>query len=235
VPCEPSGDDASRVRRVYERYGRDPSKQRDWSAANPGNACIRAELISAAHGALGHTLKTAGRVLDVGCGTGWWLAGLASDPSVSASLHGVELLPERVSAAIASVPQASIELADARALPYEDDSFDLATLFLVLSSMRTRPDAAQALNEAHRVLAPGGVLLIWEPRIPNPLNRETVLISARLVRAALRGATIYRRTLTVLPPLARRLGSHTQTAYPLLRRIPVLRTHQLFCVRFPEG
>lgn len=235
MPTEPSSDDEPRLRRVYESYRRDPSKLRDWSAANPGNARIRAELIGAAYGALGRALQSAQRVLDVGCGTGWWLAQLAGDPSVSASLHGVELLPARASAAAAGVPEATIELADARALPYEDDSFDLATLFVVLSSMRTRADAAQALREARRVLAPGGALLLWEPRVPNPLNRETVLITPRLVSGALSGAAIERRTLTVLPPLARRLGAYTQRAYPLLRRIPALRSHQLFCARFPAG
>ena len=228
-------DDEARVRRVYERYGRDPAKQRDWSADNPGNACIRAELVSSAYRAAGGTVETAARVLDVGCGTGWWLAHLASDPNVSASLHGVELLPARASAAAASVPDATIELADARALPYEDDSFDLATLFVVLSSMRTPSDAALGLSEAWRVLAPGGVLLVWEPRVPNPLNRSTVLISPRLVRDALPGATLERRTLTVMPPLVRRLGTHAERAYPLLARVPVLRTHQLLCARTPPG
>jgi hypothetical protein len=79
------------------------------------------------------------------------------------------------------------------------------------------------------VLAPGGRLVVWEPRVPTLGNRVT-----RLVRPAeLEGATgvvAARRSLTVAPPLARRLGPRW---YARLARVPALRTHRLLVLERP--
>jgi ubiquinone/menaquinone biosynthesis C-methylase UbiE len=179
----------------------------------------------------GPSLLDARAVLDVGCGSGWWLERLALDARVSAALHGVELLAARAAAAHQRVPSARIETADARQLPYDDASFDAVTLLTVLSSLAHTADAERALSEARRVLRPGGALLIWEPRVINPLNSSTVFVGRRAVRRALAEDALESRTTTVFPPLARRLGSRTERLYPVLLRINFLRTHRLVCAR----
>jgi SAM-dependent methyltransferase len=221
------GEERGRVGRIYRGYENDPRRQQRWSAENPGNQAIRAELVTATFALAGEPLRAAGAVLDVGCGTGWWLAELASRPEIGASLHGLELLRERVAAAGARVPEAQIVNGDVRELPYEDGSFAVVTLFTVLSSLATRDDVAVALREAARVAAPGGSVLAWEPRIPNSLNRTTIHVGAGAVRSALAEAEIESRTLTLAPPIARRLGPATGRLYPLLAAIPPLRTHRL--------
>ena len=105
----------------------------------------------------------------------------------------------------------------------------------VLSSLPGRSDAELALQDAWRVLAPDGVLLVWEPRLPNPLNQHTTLIGRDLLRRATAGAKIDFRPTTVLPALARRLGGRTEDLYPRLARIAAIRTHRLACVRRPGG
>lgn len=216
-----------RLRGVYGGYRASAGKQRNWSAENPGNAAIRAELVQTAFSLAGRELIGADAILDVGCGSGWWLEGLAGDERVSARLQGVELLPERAAAARSRVPTAVIALGDARELPFEEGRFDVVTLFTVLSSLSGGADAERALREARRVLRPGGVLLVWEPRVANPFNRNTVFISRPLLERALAGARVEVRTLTVLPALARRLGTRTTRLYPRLSRIALLRTHRL--------
>jgi ubiquinone/menaquinone biosynthesis C-methylase UbiE len=235
-PAESPADAArsqeqERIRRAYDRYAHDPRKQQDWAADNPGNDAIRSELVQRVFTLAGPALQDARRVLDIGCGTGWWLATLTGDDRVSAELHGLELLPERASAAADRVPRAEIATGDARALPYDDQSFDVVTLFTVLSSLAGADDAERALREARRVLANSGMLLIWEPRLPNPLNRSTRLITRGLIGSALSGMELDVRTLTVLPPVARRLGSRTARLYPILAALPPLRTHRLTCAR----
>jgi len=224
-------DERLRVKRVYERYGASALRQRRWSADNPGNAAIRAELVEAVLALAGSELRAAGEVLDIGCGSGWWLEQLEARQDVGAALHGVEILPERTSSARSRVPAATVSIADARELPYPDGHFDVVTLFTVLSSMAGRADAQVAIREAWRVLAPRGVLVIWEPRIPNPFNRNTLLIDAGLVRAALGDSRLDVRATTLLPPLARSLGSATEALYPTLGRIPFLKTHRLIAAR----
>jgi SAM-dependent methyltransferase len=217
-----------RLREVYGGYRANAGKRRDWSAENPGNAAIRAELVQAAFSLAGRELIGADAILDVGCGSGWWLQRLAGDGRISAHLHGVELLPERAAAARSRVPMAAIALADARELPFDAGSFDVVALFTVLSSLSNATDAEQALCEARRVLSPRGAMLVWEPRIRNPFNHDTLLVGLPLLERALAGMQVEVRTLTLLPPLARRLGMRlTAGLYPRLSRMPLLRTHRL--------
>jgi len=74
---------------------------------------------------------------------------------------------------------------------------------------------AVSLGEAARVVAPGGLVLCYEPRFANPFNRSTRPIAGRDLEASL-GAPLASRSLTGLPPLARRLGPATDRLYPAL-------------------
>jgi ubiquinone/menaquinone biosynthesis C-methylase UbiE len=165
-----------------------------------------------------------GEVLDIGCGTGWLLEALAREGVEPARLHGVEALAARAEAAALRVPGAQVRTGDARELPYESDRFELVTLVTVLSSMEGAEAVAAALREARRVAAPTGVVLVYEPRLPNPLNRNTRTIGRRELEEAL-GPVRAERALTGLPPLARRLGRAAPRLYPLLARAAP--THRL--------
>lgn len=217
---------------IYREYAASPRKRRTWSSTNPGNGLIRAELVGAAFTLAGSELSAARDILDVGCGTGWWLDRLTADQRSTARLHGVELLPDRATAAQRRVPSAEVRVGDARELPFASGSFEVVTLFTVLSSLGSVGDVQRALGEARRVLAPGGTILVWEPRVPTP-NRNTIRISQRLLRRALAGAEIDAIATTVAPPIARRLGSSTVRVYPRLAQRRALLTHRLLCARFP--
>ncbi len=215
----------------YSRYRASARKRRVWSKANPGNAAIRDELVKAVFLVAGRELMDAGAILDVGCGSGWWLERMAGDDRVSARLEGVELLHERAVAAQGLVPTAAVTVADARELPFDAGSFDVVTLLTVLSSLSNAEDAERVLCEVRRVLRPGGALLIWEPRIRNPLNRATVFMGRPLLERCLAGTRVQIRTITVLPALARRLGRSAGLLYAPLARIAPLRSHRLVCAR----
>lgn len=222
------------VARTYARYAASARKRRDWSADNPGNLAIRRELVTAAWALAGQALATADEVLDVGCGGGWWLRELDDDPAVHARLYGVDILPDRVSAARLRVPEATITVCDVRLLPFDDRRFDLVSLFTVLSSLGSHEHVRSALQECWRVVAPGGVLLVWEPRVPNPLNTATLWLTGRELRQSLGRQEASARTTTLMPQLARRLGPRTDVLYPRLARVGFLRTHRLICFGAPR-
>jgi SAM-dependent methyltransferase len=201
-----------------------PRKRRAWSTDNAGNRAIREELTRAALRAGG--LAGGGPVLDAGCGTGWWLARLAEAGVDTSRLHGTELLPERAAAAQAACPGADVRIGDITDLPYDDAVFEAVYLLTVLSSLPGRAEVRQAVGECWRVLAPGGRLIVWEPRIPSPLNARTGLVR-RGDLARVTGVRPGGSSLTLAPPLARRLGRHTARWYPRLARVPLLRTHAL--------
>jgi ubiquinone/menaquinone biosynthesis C-methylase UbiE len=218
------------VSRVYSRYARSGRKQRAWAADNPGNVAIREEL-------LGHILRLAGPeiagdgpILDAGCGTGWWLRSLVQAGVDPGRLRGIDIQPERVVAAQRAVPGAGIDVADARRLPFPDETFTVVLQLTLLSSLGSHDGIRESLGEGIRVLAPGGILLIYEPRVPNPLNRHTLLIRNSDLAAA--GVTPTEEiSLTLVPALARRLGARTQERYERLARLPFLLTHRLTAYR----
>jgi ubiquinone/menaquinone biosynthesis C-methylase UbiE len=218
------------VNRVYSEYARSRRKQRAWAADNPGNAAIRAELLS-------HLLRLAaaeidedGAILDAGCGTGWCLRALAESGVAPERLRGVDVQAKRVESARQAVPGAEIEVGDVRQLGFPDESFAVVLQITLLSSLGSRGAIREALGEAVRVLAPRGLLLIYEPRVPNPLNRNThMLRDADLDVVGLEPREEI--SLTLLPALARRLGGRTQERYERLARFPLLRTHRLIAYR----
>jgi ubiquinone/menaquinone biosynthesis C-methylase UbiE len=217
--------EAKRLSRVYSRYAGSPRKRRAWAADNPGNIAIRRELIDQIEQSAGGRL-TRGNLLDVGCGSAWFLRALVERGADPGRLHGVDLLERRIADARCRLPDSRFEVADARRLPFPDRSFDVVLMLTLLSSLAAASSVASALTEARRVLAPGGALLIYEPRVPNPLNRHTVFVSRRLLRTGL-GEQPDEVKLTVLPALSRRLGPRTDRLYPRLARIGPLLTHRL--------
>ena len=169
-------------------------------------------------------------MLDIGCGTGWWLERLVAQGHPTHELWGIDLSPERVGTARSRAPGANLRAGDAQALPFGDERFGLVLLMLVLSSLPDAGAVHRALAEARRVTAPNGAILIWEPRLPNPLNTQTRLIRRRTLRREL-GSDLQVRSITLLPQLARRLGTRTDRWYSPLARIPALRTHRLVFYR----
>jgi len=96
-------------------------------------------------------LARGGSVLEVGCGTGLILERLAK---VADRAVGVDLSPGMLAGA--RERGLSGALASATALPFADDSFDLAVSFKVLAHVS---DIAGALAEMVRVVRPGGRVL----------------------------------------------------------------------------
>lgn len=169
-------------------------------------------------------------LLDCGCGTGWLLDALAEAGVTPARLHGIDVNPERVAAARTRVPEAALVAADARSLPYPDSTFGAVFQIVALSSMGDRAATRLALEESWRVLTGGGALAVYESRLPNPLNTET----RTLRRTDLAGcvpAAVTSRSLTLLPPLGRRLGRWTGVAHPALSHVALLRSHRLLVLR----
>jgi ubiquinone/menaquinone biosynthesis C-methylase UbiE len=229
-------DDSHRrsVKRVYSSYGRSRRKRRAWAADNPGNQAIRAEVLANLLRFAGPEIAGSGAILDDGCGRGWWLGALVEAGVEPDRLRGIDLQPERVVAAREAVPGAEIAVGDARNLRFPDEAFTVVLQLTLLSSLGSHRAIREALGEGMRVVAPGGLLLIYEPRVPNPLNRNTLVIrNSDLEAAGVRPTE--QLSLTVVPALARRLGGRTQERYQRLARLPFLRTHRLIACRKPTA
>ena len=101
-------------------------------------------------------LKTAQRVLEVGCGTGAILSEIQTK-----SLHGLDIQPASLIEARVHAPTASLTCGDALSLPYLNNTFDITFCHFLLLWVR---DPQGALIEMKRVTQAGGhVLALAEP------------------------------------------------------------------------
>lgn len=104
-------------------------------------------------------LTPGARVLDVGCGPGWFWQSCTHLPDdleltlLDQSAHMVD----QATARLAHLNVAGSVVSDAAKLPFDDQSFDVVTAMHMLYHM---PDPAQALREMHRVLVPGGRCIV---------------------------------------------------------------------------
>jgi ubiquinone/menaquinone biosynthesis C-methylase UbiE len=98
-----------------------------------------------------------GRVLEVAIGTGLNLAHYRSDVTIT----GIELSPEMLAIARRRAGDlgrtADLREGDAQQLPFDDASFDTVVCAFSLCSI---PEPRAAIAEMHRVLVPGGTLLL---------------------------------------------------------------------------
>jgi malonyl-CoA O-methyltransferase len=124
--------------------------------AYDGRATVQRRVRERVLALLAEAAPGARRALDVGAGTGALLARLAEARPALATA-AVDLAPGMCRAARAAAPRAAVAAADAEALPFRAGAFDL---FVSTSTFQWLPRLGPALAEAHRVLAPGGVLCV---------------------------------------------------------------------------
>ena len=102
------------------------------------------------------------RILDVGCGPGYYVAELAEETGPEGSVTGVDQSPAMLAVArrrAEGLGNVSFAEGDATALPVEDASFDAAVSVQVMEYV---PDVPAALAELRRVLRPGGRVVLWD-------------------------------------------------------------------------
>ncbi len=112
--------------------------------------------------------KAGHRVLDVGCGAGYFLYLIREKyqaQGVTPMVTGVDISTAQLSYMVRKMSKEGIGDAvvvhgNGEYLPFEDHSFDLVTCSEVLEHIR---NPLRALSEMHRVLKPGGTLLLSTP------------------------------------------------------------------------
>src|SRR6267143_6154920 len=144
------------------------------------------------------------KVLDVGCGTGAILKQLGN-PEKNV---GIDLAPEAISFCRQRGLD-NVRQGDICALPFNDASFDAVISSSVIYHDWV-PDVARAIGEMHRVVRPGGVLILNVPafRFLHSAHDDAVMTARRFrkreIRELLKDFRIRRLTYwtTLLFPLA---------------------------------
>ena len=230
--------EVDRLREVYQRYAARGFGDSKWSNSNPGNQAIQGER----ERKIRELLEDSGffpladrRILDVGCGTGEQLGMFVDWGAKPENLFGIDLIPERIQTAQQNFPRLTFQLANAESLPFQECSFELVAAFTVFTSILSRRMAANICAEISRVLAPGGGVLWYDFRMNNPFNKHVRGVSRKRIESLFPGFNLRLEAISLLPPLARRLGTYTDRLYKPLGSLPFLKTHLAGLLTKPWG
>jgi ubiquinone/menaquinone biosynthesis C-methylase UbiE len=134
-----------------------PYSQRFWVEA-PHPFITRDRLRSVLEPAAGE------RILEVGPGTGYYTLTVAGWLAPGGTLDVLDVQQEMIDHTMRRAGEQGIDniaatVADARSMPYADDTFDAAYLITVLGEI---PDQGAALRELRRVVKPSGRIVVGE-------------------------------------------------------------------------
>ena len=100
-------------------------------------------------------------------------------------------------------------------------------LFTVFTSILDPKMATNVAREIARVLRRSTGILWYDFRFNNPVNRHVRGMTRKSISKLFPDFDLRLKPITLLPPLARRMGHMTDFLYSPLARIPFLRTHYL--------
>jgi ubiquinone/menaquinone biosynthesis C-methylase UbiE len=108
-------------------------------------------------------LRPGDKVLELGCGTGYFTRALGE---TGAEITAIDISPDLLAEARRACPSTNVtfEMRNAYTLTYSDHSYDSVVGSSVLHHLELTP----ALTEIFRVLRPGGSIRFTEPNMLNP-------------------------------------------------------------------
>jgi demethylmenaquinone methyltransferase/2-methoxy-6-polyprenyl-1,4-benzoquinol methylase len=117
------------------------------------------------------------RVLDCATGTGDLAIAFKNAVGAEGRVVGTDFTPEMIELARAKSTDVDFEVADVTSLPFDDHSFDVASISF---GIRNVADPRRALAEMARVVVPGGRVMVLE--FGQPQNRAVAALYDRYRR-----------------------------------------------------
>jgi SAM-dependent methyltransferase len=225
-----SSKETARIEGLYCRQYRSNGYQARWRGSNRGNVVMAEEVRAAEldllrkHARLPNSTT---RALDFGCGSGFLLDWLCKLGGIEPNFYGIDIRSEAVASAANRYPNLNFCQGGEGELPFREGFFELIQMHLVLSSILRPHLRRQVCEELDRVLARNGAIVIYDLRVNNPGNPNVRHVRRNEIRGLFPKYSFHFQSLTVLPPLARKLGPVCSLAYPLFNAFRFLRTHNM--------
>jgi SAM-dependent methyltransferase len=229
---EAAGVEEARIRTAYAKRQRDDIR---YSWFSPGHLFIMQEREHRLLTILRHhgfTLLETYKILEIGCGTGYWLREFIKWGARPENITGVDLLSDRVTEAKTLCPEAvQVQCGSAAALAFPGATFDLVLQSTVFSSVLDSSMQQQMASEMLRVVKHDGLILWYDYHVNNPWNADVRGVKRRAIHRLFPGCSIQLQRLTLAPPLVRLLAPYSWLACYLLGKVPWLCTHYLGVIR----
>jgi ubiquinone/menaquinone biosynthesis C-methylase UbiE len=180
----------------------------------------------------GFALLDTKKILEIGCGTGYWLREFIKWGAQPENIVGIDLLPDRVAEARKLCPETvKIYCGSAAQLAFSDATFDLVLQSTVFTSVLAPDTKQQIAAEMLRVLKRDGLILWYDFHVNNPWNPHVCGVKKREIQQLFPGCRIELQRLTLAPPLTRWLVLRSWLLAYLLEKIPLFCTHYLGVLR----
>lgn len=229
----------ARVEAAYERRDarRDAWRYSHFNPANLLSIQERERRVLAMLAARGLSDLASLKILEVGCGSGFWLRQLVAWGANPRNLAGVDLLLARlVHGRRLCPPDVLLGCQNAQQLGFAAGSFDLVVASTVFSSVLDNEMRARIAAEILRVLARGGAILWYDFFRNNPANPDVRGVTRKEIARLFPGCRSRTERVTLAPPLARLLAGFSWNLCRGLGEMRVLNTHYLALIeRKPEG
>ena len=181
-------------------------------------------------------VKTGLKLLEVSCGRGGGLNALLSKaPEIDAT--GLDVAHSAVDfcrRTYGENDRLRFVQGSALDLPFPDATFDLVLQYTVFSSILDQGLRRNVATELGRVLRPRGSVLWYDIRVDNPRNPDIRRVTRSELDGLFPGWRVDARSITLAPPLARRLARVNWLAAAIGATLPFLRSHLLARIRKPE-
>ncbi len=210
----------------------------DYSILLPGNIAMVRER----EGFLLGLLRKTGwehlrelRVFEAGCSSGYNLRQFLQWGARPEHLAGMDLWEAAVLEHRILSPNIRVHLGGADNIPEPENTFDLSLAFTVFSSVPDEGVSAGIARELLRITRPGGLILVYDMRRQSRSNANVHPVSRADLMRWFPGTKMLTRSITLAPPIARRITAVAPWLYGPLAAIPPLRTHAMTIIRRPAS
>ena len=221
----------SRIRAAYAR--RTDHERYQWS--NPAHVFAVQERERATLGLLrryGFATLGDARILELGCGVGFWLREFIKWGAQPANITGVELLADRAIEAQRLCPTGvSVTCGDASTVELPDSDFHIVLQSMLVSSVLDRALRRALAQKMLASVRRDGLVLWYDYHVNNPSNPDVRGVPRAEIEQLFPNCSIDLRRITLAPPLARAVAPTGPLLYGLLQHVSVLRTHYLGVIR----
>jgi ubiquinone/menaquinone biosynthesis C-methylase UbiE len=226
-------NERERITIIYDKYIKSKKYNQKWSSLNMGNKKIHDELKNQIIKMLKEKKIEINnkKILDVGCASGNKVTMLIQIGFEESNIYGIDIREESVNKALMNFPSSHFSTMDARRLLYPDDEFDFVNISTLYSSINSEKNRQKVTEELLRVLKSDGHIIYYDLRYYSPFNPNVRPMKTLNIEKLFYGLDLQKKRITLLPPLARRLGIFTNILYPILSKISFLNSHYLYIIK----
>ncbi len=170
---------------------------------------------------------------EAGCSTGYNLRQVLQWGARPENLAGIDLDSAAVDYCKAHSPEIRVHHGSADSIPEPDEHFDMSLAFTLFSSVPDEDVAYGIAREMFRITRPGGLIVVYDMRRRNPGNSKVHRVDSDDIRRWFPKCPLRVQSITLAPPIARRVAPVAPWLYGPLATIPLLRTHAMYVLRRP--